>query len=183
MSEKIWDAKNLTLFEGLNPTESHALLKFSERLRCGRGVPICRQGDETRELYIVLGGSVEVRTEERGVLAVYGPNEMVGEVGFLTGLPRTASVVAREDSLLLSISSRALEAAEQEFPGITPRVLNNMTIGLGLKLIDANRRIDELTGQLRLTAARVRELEGALAEREIRGGPNNVGSGDGDGRC
>jgi CRP-like cAMP-binding protein len=67
------------------------------------GAPICRRGEVGDGMYIVQSGSVEVRLGlGPDSLALYrlGPGDCFGEMALLTGHPRSADVVALEDTTL-----------------------------------------------------------------------------------
>jgi putative ABC transport system ATP-binding protein len=88
-------------FAGLMP---NALTKVAERLSRERhpaGATVIRQGDEGDKFYLIRRGTVDVVLDEgrpgRKVLAQLKEGDFFGEVALLTGEPRSASVVARED--------------------------------------------------------------------------------------
>jgi predicted acylesterase/phospholipase RssA/CRP-like cAMP-binding protein len=69
-----------------------------------RGEVLVREGDVEDDVYELVEGSLEVlRGPELACIDSVGPGETVGEVAALAGLPRTATVRAREPSLVRSI--------------------------------------------------------------------------------
>jgi len=91
-------------------TDLELLWKELREIRFAAGAPICRRGEVGDGMYIVQTGSVEVRL---GIgpdsMALYrlGPGDCFGEMALLTGQPRSADVVALEDTTLwmLGLSS------------------------------------------------------------------------------
>lgn len=78
--------------------------KTAERLvpaPFAKGDVITRQGDEAHWLYILMDGQVDVIVNnEKGQLrrvAELGPGNFFGEMGLMTGEPRSATVVARTE--------------------------------------------------------------------------------------
>ena len=64
------------------------------------------QGDPPDRLYMVVSGCLEVRRAWQGQeqpVARLSPGQVVGEIGILHGVPRTASVIALEPTRLLAI--------------------------------------------------------------------------------
>jgi CRP-like cAMP-binding protein len=61
-----------------------------------------REGDKGDELFIVLSGKVGVVRGE-AVLTHLGPGEHVGEMALIRSVPRSASVVADQESELVAI--------------------------------------------------------------------------------
>ncbi len=69
------------------------------------GERVVDEGDEGDELFVVLTGSVEVHASD-AVIATLGVGEHFGEMTLVDKAPRSASVTAKEKSLLLSIRRR-----------------------------------------------------------------------------
>jgi CRP-like cAMP-binding protein len=62
------------------------------------GEVLIRKGDTNRDLFFLTKGVVEIRTEEKTgslVLNEIQAPYMIGDVAFLSGLPRTATVIAK----------------------------------------------------------------------------------------
>ena len=75
------------------------------------GTAIVRQGDTSDAAYFILDGrTVAGRDEERGyrVLEVLNAGDFFGEIAALTGVPRTANVVAEQPSRLLQLPAATL---------------------------------------------------------------------------
>jgi small-conductance mechanosensitive channel/CRP-like cAMP-binding protein len=73
----------------------------------GRGEAIIRQGEPGDSLFVVTSGRVEVRVAEgaeEGVVATLGPGSVAGEMSLLTGAPRSATIVAIEDALVVPVA-------------------------------------------------------------------------------
>ena len=73
------------------------------------GEVVVKEGDPGRSMFIVLEGRVAVARQAEGqqsvVLGELGAGEFFGELALLTGAPRTASVVAVEDAVVLEVSN------------------------------------------------------------------------------
>ncbi|MBI5544879.1 MAG: mechanosensitive ion channel family protein [Deltaproteobacteria bacterium] len=89
--------------------ESLAKLVALARLQLfGREEAIIRQGETGETFYLIVSGEVAVRTSEsREELARLGRGDFFGEMSLLTGEPRTATVVACQDSTLLCVDRKA----------------------------------------------------------------------------
>lgn len=78
-----------------------------------------QEGEPGGALYLVKDGTVEVRMTLRGealVLARLGKHQFFGEVSFLTGVPRTATVHAVEPTELLKIEEAELRDLVRHHP-------------------------------------------------------------------
>jgi len=73
------------------------------------GQVVVKEGDPGHSMFIVLEGRVAVARQVEGqqpvVLQELGAGEFFGELALLTGAPRTASVVAVEDAVVLEVSN------------------------------------------------------------------------------
>ena len=74
-----------------------------------------KQRDEAASMFILKSGRLQVvvgkfgTPAERNVLANIEPGQSVGEFSVIDGLPRSATVIAIEDSVLLSLTTAAFK--------------------------------------------------------------------------
>ncbi len=107
-----------------------------------------KEGDTTRDLYIVRSGTVQVsKISDNGVIpiAVLGEGSFVGEMSFISGLPRSATVVAREDVSASLVSSEVLKS--------DPFGINDWAVNIARVIADRVRRTTNLIGEYRNAAA------------------------------
>jgi CRP-like cAMP-binding protein len=95
-----------SVFEDLSPAELEQIKLQAVRKHYKKGKTIFREGDDADFIYFVESGevgiSVQKFTEEEEISAL-GPGEYFGEMAVLYKNRRTATVVAREDTELLTI--------------------------------------------------------------------------------
>ena len=133
------DRGAFSLFDGFAEAEGRQMLRDWIVIPCRRGDAVARTGDVGDEMYLVLGGSFEVRSSSGGaVLGILGMGDVFGEVGFIAGLKRTADVIAREDSEVLVITPLALRRAMANDPANAARFLFNLARILGGRLSSSN---------------------------------------------
>lgn len=103
--------RRLTLFEGLSESDLDRLYVMAKPIFIPAGTVLMEEGDPGNELYIILEGELEVtkRQGERETrLGLREVGEVVGEMAVLEDAPRSATVRAVEDCLLLTVSKTAL---------------------------------------------------------------------------
>ena len=84
------------------------------------GSAIVREGEPGDAAYILVAGRCEIRKELPAgaeVLQTIGPGDVFGEMAILSEGPRTATVVAVEDTTVLVVTSSVLE---QEMAALKP---------------------------------------------------------------
>lgn len=107
------------LFSGLSETERTAFAERCVLRTLRRGDVLMRQGDQADALYVVLSGRFTVTLEgRREPVTEIGAGQPVGEIAFLTGSTRTASVTAMRDSLVLALSRAEFDGLVAAHPGI-----------------------------------------------------------------
>jgi small-conductance mechanosensitive channel/CRP-like cAMP-binding protein len=134
----------------LSEAEARELSSLVRRVVYTPGEVLFRQGDKGEACYVVSRGSVkgEIITEENGKTYSSefrtGPSGIVGEMSLFTGMPRTATVTAEEESELLEISSSAFVALLARSPGLADAVAEMVSLR-NQKNLESLRKIRELS--------------------------------------
>jgi len=92
------------LFRGLTKEQLLHVARKSVEVTHLSGATLVQQGDPGDSLCIIAEGTVEVRRDGR-VVAQMTAGEFFGELSLIDGEPRSATVVAVEDVVLLTLSS------------------------------------------------------------------------------
>lgn len=100
----------LPIFAGVPASRLIAAFTRAREMDIAAGQRVIRQGDRADRFYVILEGSFEVvRAEAPGAQPVHlrtmGRDEVFGEIGLLTGAPRTATVTAESDGRLLALDA------------------------------------------------------------------------------
>jgi CRP-like cAMP-binding protein len=121
----------ISLFEGLDETARRRLEGRCHWRRCGPGEMVLERGSESQEVLFIVQGTVNIvnfSVSGREVAyATLGAGESFGELAAIDGQPRSASVVAKENTLLASLPSTEFLNLLQEQVGVTFKVLQNLT--------------------------------------------------------
>ncbi len=108
------------------------------------GATIMREGDPGSFACVILEGEAEIFVELPGGpihLATIGPNRIIGELGVFTDLPRTATVIARTDLLVIRIAQASLMRLSADYPSIGLAIIRE----LGSRLATMNHSLAILT--------------------------------------
>ena len=99
-------ALRLPVLAGLSHAEREELARDTRVFDALAGTAVVRQGERSDAAYVLLNGrTVASRTEDGAtrVLEVHNAGDFFGEIAALTGVPRTADVVAEVPTTLLQI--------------------------------------------------------------------------------
>ncbi|MGH3347570.1 MAG: MFS transporter [Nocardioides sp.] len=99
--------RGLDLFAPLDPTTTEQLAGSLTEVRFAAGDVLVREGEESDRFFVVESGLVRVtQTDVLGerVLRTEGPGEYFGEIGLLRDVPRTATITALEDTVVLTLA-------------------------------------------------------------------------------
>ncbi|MBF0329342.1 MAG: Crp/Fnr family transcriptional regulator [Nitrospirae bacterium] len=96
--------KNISIFKNLSTAHISRVIDSFSFIKVREGDLIFNQSDKSTDFYIVVKGHVRaVLHNEEGhelILAIFGAGDFFGEMSLLDGNPRSAAVVASEDSAL-----------------------------------------------------------------------------------
>ena len=116
------------ILAGLPPARLETAMARATVLRVPAGEVVIRQGDPADLFYVIAEGSVEVSQRDRSdvarTLRQMGPDEVFGEIGLLSGTPRTATVTALVPTTLLALGRADFLELVGSGPGLTSRLLD-----------------------------------------------------------
>jgi putative oxidoreductase len=109
------------------------------------GVRVVKQGEIAEQFYVIVSGKLKVyRETEDGIrtdLTVLGPGSYFGEVALVTSKPRTASVEAVEETILLEISKDEFDVVLDQNPKLARQIIS----ALSQWLVEGDRRLEQET--------------------------------------
>jgi small-conductance mechanosensitive channel len=117
---------------------------------------LIRAGDEGSSMFVVHNGRVAVQVADKGgprTVAVLSEGNFFGEMALFTGEPRTANVVALEETEVLEIGHAAMKHIFETNPSLAESI--SWTI--------AERQADLAAGSLQASQNSVHESAGVLA--------------------
>jgi MFS family permease len=90
------------LFAPLEPKSLELIVQQLVRVEVPAGDVLIREGDEGDRFYVIESGRLTATFQDQ-VLSQMGPGDPFGEIALLRDVPRTATVTADEDSVLLAL--------------------------------------------------------------------------------
>jgi CRP-like cAMP-binding protein len=101
----------LPLFAGVPSHRLEAALHRMHEVPVEAGEVVVRQGEAADRFYMIESGTFAVTIQDRPgvepqVVRHLGPNEVFGELGLLNRAPRTATVTAETDGVVLALAGR-----------------------------------------------------------------------------
>jgi CRP-like cAMP-binding protein len=160
IEERLEALAGVELFHTLTDPERRELANHLSFAPFVRGEAMTRQGAEAHWLYILTSGEAEVRLALSGGLAervaTLKAGDFFGEMGMMTGAPRSATVVALKDVECYRLDKEAFQNILKQRPEIAEdisRVLARRRVELeavreGLSEEAMRRRVHDTQGDL-----------------------------------
>ncbi|MDM8559714.1 cyclic nucleotide-binding domain-containing protein, partial [Candidatus Parabeggiatoa sp. HSG14] len=105
--EKIIILKTVSIFAKTPENLLSEIAMLTEEVYLKKNEALFKKGEIGTSMYIVVEGRVEVRDGNK-VINTLGERALIGELAALSSEPRSASIIAIENTLLLSLSQESL---------------------------------------------------------------------------
>jgi small-conductance mechanosensitive channel len=139
---------NVPIFAPLSDKETAKLANASLVRVFAPNEPIVRKGQESGSMFIVHRGSVKVQIVEKGITKTINTlreGDIFGEMGLFTGEPRTANVVAVEETEVLEINHTAIKPLFEDNP--------NLVIALSKTIAERRAMLAQQNEEVKKTSA------------------------------
>ncbi len=113
------------IFTPLTEDETGKLAGSAKTRIYAAGERIVRMGQEGHSMFVIVRGKVHVEITENGrekIINTLAENDFFGEMSLLTGQERTATVVADEETEVLSIEKKALKPILEKNPQLVEMI-------------------------------------------------------------
>jgi len=124
------------------------LTHYCRRLEFRTGDTIARQGDAAASMHFILEGRLGIVVElgeGRGMrVRSLGRHTTIGEMGLISGRPRSASIVAETDSLLYELSAESYTHIQRDDPALSHALLSYVVSVMSERLSFSNRAVGVL---------------------------------------
>jgi CRP-like cAMP-binding protein len=129
LESEVQSLRQVPMFRDIDPARLKLLAFTSERVRYAGGQRFFSQGDASDAAYLILDGSAHVLLDTPGgeiKVAELGGNALVGEMGILSEAPRSATIMAAEQTTALRIDKRVFLELLAQFPQIALAVMREL---------------------------------------------------------
>ena len=135
--------RRVKIFAEFTDEQLERFVRFMHVQRVKQWTEVVKQGQDGDAMYLVLEGELRVRLMISGketILVTLGPGEFFGEISLFDRGPRSADVVANQDSMLLKISATAFDTLVKEAPELAAPFLFAMGKTLTARIRADNKR-------------------------------------------
>ncbi|HUS34919.1 MAG TPA: cyclic nucleotide-binding domain-containing protein [Verrucomicrobiae bacterium] len=147
--------RRIKTFAAMDDAQLERFIGYMQVANVRQFAEVVKQGEPGDAMYLVLEGEVRVRLMVSGketILTSLGPGEFFGEISLFDHGPRSADVVANQDSTLLKISAGDFQRLATEAPELTTPFLLAMGKTLTQRIRADNKRYRETLNFARATA-------------------------------
>lgn len=136
----------------IKPEALNMLMRSAERVQLKEGQSLIKQGDTDDGMYIVLEGELAVMVLYRKqnnptMIHILKEGEIVGEMAFLEGRARSASVVANSKASVLKLSPKRVLQCLLDFPEVGDVLRQESGFRKSLTAINGNRILGMLPNE------------------------------------
>ena len=133
--------KKIPLFKGLSPTMIQRVLAICEPNSFAPESRLCKINSPSDQMFILLAGELAVITKDGLRVATILPISTVGEMGFITRQPCSATVEVVEPSQILVFQKGPFDALARSSADFQTSVYKNVIDILSKKLMNDNVRM------------------------------------------
>jgi|SRR3954471_8806123 CRP-like cAMP-binding protein len=129
LESEVQSLRQVPMFRDIDPARLKLLAFTSERVQFSGGQRFFSQGDVSDAAYLILDGSAHVLLDTPGgeiKVAELGQNALVGEMGILADAPRSATIMASDQTTALRIDKRVFLELLAQFPQIALAVMREL---------------------------------------------------------
>jgi CRP-like cAMP-binding protein len=117
----------LYAFGGLEEKELNTLYNLATIKTLQKDEALFLEGDTDQTVYVVLGGEIRIVKDLYGqaeIMSTVREGAWVGEIGFTSQVPRTASALANKLSKVIAIDKTTVDALEEKTQVVVVKRLN-----------------------------------------------------------
>lgn len=119
--------RKVSYFKNFSEAEIQKLIEIGYRKIYYPAEYVCREDEQGDAFYIILEGSVEIYVEKIDkFLTNLGSGAFFGELSLLLGIPRTATVRTREDTVLFVLDRDGLQKLLRDYKELAEQIAQDL---------------------------------------------------------
>ena len=130
----------IPMFSNLGQDTVRMILQVCELRQAAADEVLCKFGDQSHEMLVLLSGHLGVFTDEDIEIATIAPVAPVGEMGLITGQPRSATVKVLDSSNLLVVKKLAFDRLMRSDGQACLQVYRNVMQTLWARLLESKEQ-------------------------------------------
>lgn len=145
--------QKIRVFDGLEIHEAQTLLSLAQMRQFEKAEIVYTFGDPSNDMLVLIKGRLKVMSKDGKPLVDISPGASTGEMGLFTGMPRSATIMAAEQSVCVMFERSRLRNLMETEVHLKSVILQNVVDLLAERLVETDRKLVE-------QMQRVAELEG-----------------------
>ena len=85
------------------------IIKLSRMIKCEPGEEIIKEGQFDNRIFFLVSGKVSIQKEGEAIDILETRGDLFGEMGFIDGSPRSASIVAIDETICLAFDASYID--------------------------------------------------------------------------
>jgi len=140
--------RKVPLFRGLDDPDFESISTNIEQHVLEPGEVLLEKGERGASVFIIVRGAVHVLSgseDDAKILDILGAGEVFGEIAFLTGARRTATIRAATTATLAEVDRSALESLMERDPAVAEKLWDAYAVHQFDNLVRPLRRFEHLS--------------------------------------
>jgi len=137
--------KVFEIFQGLMTREINIILEISQQIELSNGEDVLKQSDLSMDIFLIIAGRLNVTIAYQAIngkrmqkIALLKSGDIFGEIGFLEGKRRSASITSVDDSQVLKIDGMKLHEVFEINQHLGYIMMRNIALVIARRLVDIN---------------------------------------------
>lgn len=146
----ISELESTALFQGVSLSYLSCIAEFCEVVELGDGDPLIAENDvQNRDLFVILEGKVEIlssgtKSTSNEIVLTDQAKEVFGEISWLTGASRTASIRSVGATNVIRIDGNEFSRFLEDNHDMGYRVMKNLARLVAQRMIDTNNLLKQI---------------------------------------
>ena len=150
--------QSIPIFRALTMAELNQMMTIVTEAKFKDGEVIVKEGDRSNGLFVITDGSCDVLVSNKRVATIQA-GTYIGEVSWIDGAPRSATVRARGPVEVLFFERKSLLRLMSKNPGLAVKILGTIAQILAKRLRITNEKLNRLLDKYKEVKSALREYE------------------------